>query len=366
MILMALDHVRDAFSDAHTMGTDLGHTWPALFFTRWVTHFCAPVFVFLAGTGARLQAIRGKPRAELSKFLLSRGAWLLVVEVVWIHLGMTLDFEWRWTLLQTLWAIGWSMMVLSALVWLPPRIVGAVGIAICLGHNLLDGHVGTRTEAALLWRFLEVGGRLEPASGHAVVLGYPVLAWIGVMSAGYAFGGLYSLEERRRRRVLIVLGVGLSLAFVLVRLGNRYGDPTAWGPQKDALFTFLSFLNCTKYPPSLDYILMTLGPAIVALALLDSVRASAGNALLVLGRVPLFFYCIHFWVISLSAAAVYGLLYGSRGLSFRAFELPEGVGFPLARVYAIWIAVVMALYWPCRKYAAYKRAHPEKAWLSYV
>jgi uncharacterized membrane protein len=366
MILMALDHVRDAFSDAHTMGTDLQHTWPMLFFTRWVTHFCAPVFVFLAGASARLQSARGKPRAQLSRFLLTRGAWLLLVEVVWIHLGMTLDFHWRWTLLQTLWAIGWSMIALSALVWLPARAVGAVGVLICAGHNLLDGRVGTRADATLFWRLLEVGGRVQISPDHVVAIGYPLLAWIGVMAAGYGFGELLGLPDGRRRRVLATLGAGLTVAFVALRGGNRYGDPVSWTPQKDAIFTWMSFLNCTKYPPSVDYLLMTLGPAILALALLDRVRASSGNPVLVFGRVPLFYYALHFWLISLSAFGVYLSLYGDRTFSFRAFDLPQDVGFSLPVVYAIWVGVAAALYWPCRKFAGYKRLHPEKAWLSYL
>jgi uncharacterized membrane protein len=366
IVLMALDHVRDAYSNAHTMGTDLHHTWPALFFTRWITHFCAPVFVFLAGTGARLQAERGKPRAELSRFLLTRGAWLLVVEVLWIHLGMTLDFAWRWTLLQTLWAIGWSMMALAALIWLPRRAIGVLGVAICLGHNLLDGRVGTRTDASLLWKFLEVGGRVSLAEGHGVQIGYPVLAWIGVMAAGYGFGAVFKADERRRRRLLAILGIAMIVAFALLRAVNRYGDPSPWGSQTDLTFTFLSFINCTKYPPSLDYLLMTLGPAILALSALDRLRASPRDPFLVFGRVPLFFYCIHFWVISVSALVVYLTQFGSRALSFRVFELPDGVGFPLAGVYAIWLAVVAALYVPCLRYGAYKRAHPEQAWLSYL
>jgi uncharacterized membrane protein len=366
MILMALDHVRDGYSSAHTMGTDLQHTWPALFFTRWVTHFCAPVFVLLAGVGARFQAARGKSRAELSRFLLTRGLWLLVVELVWIHLGMTLDFAWHWTLLQTLWAIGWSMIALSALVWLPPRVVGGIGLAICLGHNLLDGHVGTRADTSLFWRVLEVGGRVQVGEGRDVVFGYPLLAWMGVMAAGYGFGSVFSWEERRRRRFLAGAGFVLVLCFLGLRALDGYGDPSPWATQKNGVFTLLSFLNCTKYPPSLLYLLMTLGPALLALALLDRVRPPSWNPMLVLGRVPLFFYCLHFWVISLSAFAVYGVLYGARVFTFQAMSLPDDVGFPLPVVYAIWAAVILALYGPSRWYAAFKRAHPEKAWLSYL
>jgi uncharacterized membrane protein len=366
MILMALDHVRDSYSNAHTMGTDLEHTWPALFFTRWITHYCAPVFVFLAGAGARLQAARGKRTADLSRFLVTRGAWLLVVELVWIHLGMTLDFQWRWTLLQTLWAIGWSMIALSGFVWLPARVVAGFGIAICVGHNLLDGHVGTRADAILLWKILEVGGRIQVAGDRTVFFAYPLLAWIGVMAAGYGFGGLFALDERRRRRVLTGLGAFMTIGFVGLRILNHYGDPSPWSPQKDGVFTFLSFLNCTKYPPSLEYLLMTLGPSILVLAWLDRLRVSGRNFVVVFGRVPLFFYCVHFWVITLSSRAVYLVLHGSEALSYRVFALPEGVGFSLPVVYAVWGALIASLYWPCRRYAEFKSAHPEKWWLSYL
>ncbi len=366
MVLMALDHTRDWYSNAHLMGTELDRTWPALFFTRWITHFCAPVFVFLAGTGARLQALRGKSRSELSRFLASRGAWILLLEVVWIHCAMTLDFRWHWILLQVLWAIGWSMIALAGLIWLPLPVVGAIGVALCAGHDLLDGRVGTRADASVLWRVLEVGGPVPLGENRVLVFGYPILAWIGVMAAGYAFGGLFSLESGRRRRVLAFLGGGMTALFVAVRAFNRYGDPSPWSTQKDGLFTLLSFINCTKYPPSLDYLLMTLGPAILVLAALDRIQVSRRNPFLVFGRVPMFYYLVHFWLISLSARAVYVVTQGSTGWAYALFHRPEGVGYPLPVVYGVWAAVVVSLYWPCRRYAEYKAAHPEKQLLSYL
>jgi uncharacterized membrane protein len=366
MILMALDHVRDAYSNAHLMGTELDRTWPALFFTRWVTHFCAPVFVFLAGTGARLQAARGKPRGELSRFLFTRGLWLVLLDIVWIHLAMTLDLKWHWTLLQVLWAIGGSMVALAALVWLPTWLIGTIGIAIVFGHNLLP-FVPRGAPTLLVYKIFEAGGPIRLGEDHVVLFGYPLLAWMGVMAAGYAFGDLLALEPTRRRRIFALLGGGMIVLFVLVRAINRYGDPFPWAPQKNATFAMLSFINCWKYPPSFDFILMTLGPAIMALSLLDRVQVSRRNFVVVFGRVPLFYYLIHFWIISLSALAVYVIQYGRAVLEWHApFGLPEGTGFSLPIVYAIWAGLVLLLYWPCRRYGEYKRAHPEKGWLSYL
>ncbi len=220
--------------------------------------------------------------------------------------------------------------------------------------------------ATLLWKFLEVGGRLELAPDHMVFFAYPVLAWAGVMAAGYGFGELFRREPAARKRLLVWIGAGLTLGFIALRALDRYGDPSPWSPQPGAVHTLMSFLNTTKYPPSLAYLMMTLGPAILALGLLDGARVSRGNFFSVFGRVPMFFYCIHFWVISLSAIAVYLIAYGSRALTFDAFRLPDGVGFALPVVYIAWATIVAALYWPCRRYAEFKGAHPEKRWLSYL
>jgi uncharacterized membrane protein len=367
MIIMALDHVRDAYSNAHFQPTEIEHTWPALFFTRWITHFCAPVFTFLAGTGAYLQSAR-KPRAELSKFLLTRGLWLLVVELVWIHLAMTFDLHWRFTLLQTLWAIGCSMIVLAGLVWLPTWAVGVIGLAIVFGHNLLP--FPPRSMVALPWKILEAGGPLQVAEGHMVLFGYPLLPWIGVMASGYAFGALIQpkpMKPPQRQSLLALIGGGMIMLFVALRLINRYGDPFPWEPQQSSLMTFLSFINTWKYPPSLDFILMTLGPAILVLSFLDRVRVSPRNFVVVFGRVPMFYYVIHFPLISLSAAVIYLSKYGKQVVNWHPpLGIPEDVGFSLPVVYAVWIVLVLLLYWPCRRYAEYKQAHPKNRWLSYL
>jgi uncharacterized membrane protein len=365
MIVMALDHVRDAFHhlpDGHSVATDLTRTWPALFFTRWITHFCAPVFVFLAGTGARLQALAGKPRGELSRFLVTRGLWLILLELTWIHLTVTLDLRWHWILLQVLWAIGCSMIALAALVWLPVPAIALVGLALCAGHNLLP--FLPRSEVALPWQILEAGGRVQLGPDRTLAIGYPLLAWIGVMAAGYAFGDLLALEPARRRRTLAWLGGAMVTLFVALRVIDGYGDPSPWAVQRSALFSLMSFLNCTKYPPSLDYLLMTLGPAILALALLDGARPSRRNPVVVFGRVPLFYYLMHFGLIA-CGAAVETLLRGRPG-ALDARDPASAIHHGLPAIYAIWALLVAALYWPCRRYAEYKRAHPERRWLSYL
>jgi uncharacterized membrane protein len=364
MIVMALDHVRDYFAGiagGHFLATDLTRTWPALFFTRWITHFCAPVFVFLAGTGARLQAHAGKSRGELQRFLATRGLWLILLELTWIHLAMTLDFGWHWILLQVLWAIGCSMIALAGLLWLPLPAIAAIGLALCTLHNLLP--FPPRSDVGLPWEILEAGGRLQ--LGHRTLMfGYPLLAWIGVMASGYAFGDLLRLDPARRRRTLAWIGGAMVALFLVLRAINRYGDPVPWARQKSALFTFMSFINCTKYPPSLEFLLMTLGPAMLALALLDRVRVGPRHFVLVFGRVPLFYYLAHFALIALlwlADTAAHGRLG-----ALTDTDPARLVQHPLPSIYALWAAVVVALYWPCRRYAEYKRAHPEKRWLSYL
>jgi uncharacterized membrane protein len=365
MIVMALDHVRDVFSNlhgAHFMATDMQRTWPALFFTRWITHFCAPVFVFLAGTGARLQADR-KSKRELSWFLLTRGLWIIFLEATWIHFMMTLDIGFHWTLMQVLWAIGASMIVLAGLIWLPTWAVGAIGIAICVGHNLLP--FPPHSDVSLPWKILEAGGDIQFDESHRLAFGYPLLPWIGVMAAGYAFGEL--VPRRDRRQLFIKIGASMIVLFVVIRAINLYGDPSPWAHQRNALYTFMSFVNVTKYPPSLDFILMTLGPAILSLALLDRVSVSRRNFVVVFGRVPMFYYLAHFLVRDILAAIILYIQVGPALLHIHPpFDVPPNMGFGLPGVYLIWAVVVALLYWPCLRWSEYKRAHPDKAWLSYL
>jgi uncharacterized membrane protein len=371
MVIMALDHARDYFHlDARLFDpTDLTRTTPVLFLTRWITHFCAPTFVFLAGTGAYLWAARGRSRAELSRFLVTRGLWLVVVELTLVTVGWTFNFTWSFIGLQVIWVIGWSMVALGALAWLPLRVVATIALVMIAGHNLLDGiHV----------RPLAVGGRYSPDATawdwtwsllhvQNLPVVYPLIPWVGVMAAGYAFGALVRRPPHERRRILLRLGLALTAAFIALRWLNLYGDPAPWSAQPDPVYTVLSFLNTTKYPPSLLYLLMTLGPSITLLALVDRASGPVVRFFVVYGRVPFFYYILHIYLIHtlvLGAAALSRQVPPSTLLNgFWAF--PRNFGFSLGVVYAVWIGVVLALYPLCRWFAGLK-ARRKDAWLSYV
>jgi uncharacterized membrane protein len=373
MVIMALDHVRDYFhSDALLFDpTDLSKTNVALFFTRWVTHFCAPVFVFLAGTGAFLSASRGKTRAELSRFLLTRGLWLILLELTVVKLGWSFSFDTQFVV-QVIWAIGVSMIVLALLVHLPVWAITGFGVLMIATHNLFDP-VQARSLGAFsgLWATLHSRELTETYGGIHVFTMYPLVPWIGVMAVGYGFGQLYLLERERRRRLMLRLGISLTLFFICLRAINIYGDPHPWTVQNSAVYTFLSFINCEKYPPSLLFLLMTLGPAIIALALFERfnrerVTPPLLQPLVVFGRVPLFFYIIHIPLIHALAIAFAFAKYGpALGDAFKSGRPPADYGYSLFVVYLIWVGVVLALYPVCRWFANVKRRRRD-AWLSYL
>jgi uncharacterized membrane protein len=340
MVLMALDHTRDFFSNAGVEPTDLAHSWPALFLTRWVTHFCAPVFVLLAGAGAYLSH---RPRRDLQLFLVTRGLWLVLLEVTVVTFAWSFDPRFHFVALQVIWAIGWCMVGLAALVELPAAAVGAIGLVVIAAHNLTDG-----LAAGWPWAILHRAQVFEPFSGHRVRVAYPLLPWLGVIAAGYGLGAI--LDRPDRRRLLLAVGAALTLAFVLLRALGGYGDPHHF----DTRFV-LDFLNCTKYPPSLEYLLMTLGPALLVLAALDG---RSGGPIAIFGRVPLFYYVLHLYLIHASRMAVYLIQ------KWAGSEPSHGWGLPV--VYAVWIAIVVALYFPCRWYAGFKARRRDLAWLSYL
>ena len=358
MVVMALDHVRDHLSNAHFDPADLAQTTPALFCTRWITHFCAPVFVFLAGTSAFLARTRGKTTAELARFLLARGVWLVVLELTIVRLAWFFDLDYSRFVLQVIWAIGMSMVALSALVFLPIAAVAAFGVVMIAGHNLLDGVEPARLGTlGWLWYVLHVP--------HPPVF-YPLVPWIGVMAAGYGLGPLLRFESARRRRVLALLGSALTIAFVVLRALNGYGDPGPWSVQASGPFTVLSFLNVTKYPPSLLFLLMTLGPAITLLPLLERCSGPGARFFVVYGRVPLFYYVLHLYLIhALAVGVAYLAGYDLRAF-FTIFALfPKEYGFGLPVVYLAWLAVVATLYLPCRWFAGVKQRRHD-VWLSYL
>ncbi len=357
MVVMALDHARDFFG-ALPDPEALDRTWPALFATRWITHFCAPVFSLLAGLGAALQRERGRPAREVAGYLASRGLFLIALEVVYMQALWSGSFAPIY--LSTLWALGVSMIALAGLSFLPARVVALIAVAIVAGHDLLDGvHADRFGRWGLAWSMLH-----EMSFGPRLGVIYPVLPWIGVMALGFAMGPMMSLAPERRRRALVASGLAMTAAFLALRATNLYGDPSPWSAQLDAVHSALSFLRVSKYPPSLQFILATLGPSLVALALLDRFRPRPGNVLLAFGRAPMFFYLAHALVLPALVFAVLALR-GEPRWPGLATGLGAG-GLSLAGVYAVWIAVVALLYWPTRAFGEYKRAHPERAWLRYL
>jgi uncharacterized membrane protein len=377
MVIMALDHVRELFhADAMLFqAEDLARTTPILFLTRWITHVCAPGFVFLAGVAAARRLRRDGSVAKLSRYLWTRGLWLVLLELTVMRFAFNFRFSGQDPLLLIiLVALGLSMVVLAGLVHLPRPAIVTFGLAVVLFHNLLDPVQAADFGAwAPLWNLLHAPGVFMVA-GLPVVSGYPVLPWAGLMALGFAAGRLYDLEATARRRVLTQGGLVLTVAFVAVRIANVYGDPSPWTPQASPLMTVLSFLRTTKYPPSLQFVLMTLGPVLLALAWFERRPRPAGDPLVTIGRVPLFYYVVHFFLAHVAASVVAASQYGvtlaflsgpfpSMGGSRDLF--PPGFGHPLWVTYLAWAGVVAVMYPLCRWYGRFK-AERRPWWGSYL
>lgn len=378
MLIMALDHVREFLHQSAILAnpTDLHTTTPALFFTRWITHFCAPVFVFLSGISAYLSG-RKKTKKELQGFLLKRGIWLVLVELLIITPGWTFSPFYNLFILQVIWAIGLSMILLSLLVRLPLPYIAATGLLIFLGHNLLD-YINNLwpapgTPGGVLWKlFFTTNGVIFPLGpGHVVFDLYAVLPWTGVMLLGYGAGYFYQspYPASKRRRLLLLTGCGAVLLFTILRLLNKYGDPSPWSFQRNSLYTFMSFLNTTKYPCSLLYLLMTLGPACIFLSFTERLDTPFSRLVSVYGRVPFFYYVCHLYLVHFICVIVF-FASGYTGKDISAppspfFFRPPSLGFGLWEVYGIWLLIVFLLYFPCKWFEQYKRTH-RQWWLSYV
>jgi uncharacterized membrane protein len=384
MMIMLLDHTRDfVMAGALTSDpTDLTQTTIPLFFTRWITHYCAPTFVFLSGVSIYLQRLAGKTNAELSRFLWTRGLWLIFLEFTIVRLGFTFNLDYSFFgAAQVIWVIGASMVVMAALIYLPLRWVGIFALLMIASHNLLDvysippqeafGAPSPLASTRAAWLLLHQQGLISLFNGPVVFVLYPLIPWIGVMAAGLAFGSVYAIEPARRRKLLLITGVTVTLLFVVVRLINVYGDPSAWSVQEKAGFTLLSFLNTSKYPPSLLFLLMTLGPSIIVLAITDSIdgRAIWQKICITYGRVPMFFYILQWFVahgtgVILRAATgqEFGHLMATSGLGS---EVPLNNGFSLVVVYAAWIGGLILLYPLCKWYGEMKRRNKHWA-LSYL
>jgi uncharacterized membrane protein len=382
MVIMAIDHTRDFFSNLPYEPEALAQTYYALFFTRWITHFCAPLFFFLAGTGAFFYGRRRSPQT-LSRFLWTRGLWLIFIEFTVVGTAWTFIFPWGF--FGVIWALGACMVLMAAIVRLPLRWVAAFSAVMIAGHDLLDP-VRPRQfgSFAWLWTILHVkGGVLLPFHIQKFVL-FPLIPWVGVMAAGYVFGSIYLLEKERRRKLIAQIGLGLTIAFIVLRLTNVYGNPPAglgggvsqgpWHIQPTVEKTIILFLDVEKYPPSLQFLLMTLGPSLLMLAWLDKKfdqKARVPRALLPLltfGRVPLFFYILHLYLIH-SLAVLMALLFHLpytwllHGGFF--FGAPDSYGFKLSFVYLMWITAIVLLYFPCRWFEGVKQRRKDW-WLSYL
>ena len=372
MVLMVLDHVRDYFG-APGNPTDPARATVALFFTRWITHLCAPTFFLLAGTGAYL-ARRRRSTGELSRFLFTRGVWLIVLELTLLRcFGYQFNVDYRVTMLIILWALGWSMIALAALVHLPVPAIAAIGVTMIAAHNLFDSVRAASFGAfAPVWTMLHAQGVVSATSDHVVFAAYPLIPWIGVTAAGYGLGQVFTWPSDRRRAFLLRLGAALTVAFIALRAANIYGDPVRWTTQASAVRTALSFLNATKYPPSLVFLLMTLGPALIVLSRADRGTPRELRPALLFGRVPLFYFLLHLPLIHLLAVGVCFMRYGTAHWMFESPTLdrfpvtrPPGWGYSLPIVYAIWIGVVVALYPLCVLFAGVK-ARRQDAWLAYL
>ncbi|TBN06388.1 DUF1624 domain-containing protein [Hyunsoonleella flava] len=375
MVLMALDHTRDYFHYGSFFSdpTDLETTTPFLFFTRFVTHFCAPVFVFLAGTSAFLYG-RKKSTSALFKFLITRGFWLVFLEIVVNNFFWWFDVTYSFIVLQVIWAIGVSMIALSFLILIPRKLLLGIGLLIVFGHNLLDSiQFQGNSFQAILWYVLHQGGELTTSSNSMIGAYYPVLPWIGIIVLGYCFGYLYQkdVNDTLRKKWLLYLGFGTTLLFFVVRGFNIYGDPVPWTNYDLNIKTVMSFFNVTKYPPSLAYASITLGPSFLFLLVVESIKNKVSLFLLAFGRVPLFFYFIHILVIHLLAIIgilIFGGNWKDMILTYDVFMNAKllDYGYSLFIVYLVWIFVVTLLYFPSKTYMAYKANNKDKWWLSYL
>ena len=372
MVLMAIDHTRD-FVNAEAMAfrpEDLTQTTPLIFMTRWITHFCAPVFIFTAGMGAWFRLERDQSPAALSRFLWTRGLWLLVLEVTAVRFAFFFNITSSPIFLLVFWSIGVSMIALGVMARLPFWATFSISAAMVLFHNLLDG-VRVSGSLAWLWRIIHQQGPL--VLDPLVVVGYPLVPWIGVIGLGFCAGRLYRLPEDQRRRVLLSLGLGLTLAFVALRTWNIYGDPRHWHPQPQPVFSLFSFLNATKYPVSLQFLLMTIGPALVFLSLTDRARPGARNPLVVFGRTPLFYFIVHLVVIHLAAVAMTWFRYGAAPFLWTVPPtvgtprdvFPPDYGWSLGVTYLVTAAVVAVMYVLCLWFMRLK-SRRQSWWTSYL
>ena len=373
MIIMALDHTRDFF---HAQGftedpLNPATTTPILYFTRWITHFCAPVFVFLSGASIYLQSLR-KTKKELSLFVIKRGLWLILMEITIVNFSFSFDIYFSVIGLQTIWSIGISMVILGLFIWLPFQVILLSGLLIVFGHNLLDYYEKGRETFSVWYSLLHRFGFYPLGGRYSLLVMYPFLSWAGLMMLGYCFGKLiYTNEGEQRKKVLLWLGLGITVFFIVIRMLDVYGDPDVINGNDKPMDSLYFFLEVSKYPPSLLYMCMTIGPSIIFLALFDKATGAASRFISVYGRVAFFYYILHFFLIHLISSICF-LLRGHKFTEgiYPNGELPNfikaGEGFNLFIVYLFWIGIILLLYPLCKWYDSYKTMYKEKWWLSYL
>ncbi|MNX49551.1 Acyltransferase family protein [compost metagenome] len=373
MIIMALDHVRDLMHvDALTQSpTDLTTTTPILFFTRWITHLCAPIFVFLAGTSVYLSLKSKNNIAEMRKHLIKRGFWLVLLEFTIVNFGLFFDIGFHTLLFEVIATIGFGFILLGLLLKIPTKQLGILGLIIIFCHNIFP--LIPFAEGSLLKTILAPFFNLTVIplfAGKVFVVGYPPIPWLGIMLVGFASGRFFEKEKSERKKLFVKIGLGSLGLFTLIRFINIYGDPALWSVQKNALFTFLSFMNLTKYPPSLLFCLVTLGILFLLLAFADQFNSGIRKVTSVYGKVPLFYFVVHFYVIHVLTLVM--LLF--QGFNWSQFEFATGTfgrpenlksGVSLLAIYLIWMSVVTILYKPCIWFGKYKTRNSHW-WLRYI
>lgn len=370
MLIMALDHTRDFFHLHSPNATDLATTTPMLFFTRWITHFCAPLFVFLSGISANLAGTR-RSKNQLSSFLIKRGFWLIAIEFTLVTLGFTLDPFYHVIIVQVIWALGVSMIILGLLIWLPLPLIAVIGGLLFFGHDILDFiKLPTTGSDGFLWKVLFTASAFiyQADKTHTLVILYAILPWTGVMLMGYVMGQIYrsGFDPAKRKQILFTSGIALVILFVVFRIFNIYGDPSLWATQKTAALSVISFFNVSKYPPSLMYLCMTIGPGLLLLSAIEKTNNKFTRILIVYGNVPFFYYVLHFYllrVFNITLFFVQGFTTKDIGPPF--FFRPAEFGLNLFGVYVVWLLAIAALYLPCRWYSNYKKTH-QQWWLSYL
>lgn len=372
MIIMALDHVRDLLhtTSLTDLPTNLATTTPVLFFTRWVTHLCAPTFVFLSGVSAFLSMKSQNDAYATRRYLLTRGLWLIILEFTLVNFGLLFDIHFKVLIFEVIATIGFGFIILAFFINRSPKTIGIIGLAILFLHNLAPLVPGGETAIfkKILMPFFAPG--IFPLGGdRSFFMAYPPVPWLAIMLIGFATARFFTLEVQKQKSVFFKIGLASFALFILLRFINIYGDPVPWSQQKNSLYTFLSFINLTKYPPSLQFCLLFLGILFLILSAVQGIKNKITEVVSVYGKVPLFYFLVHFYIIhSLLFVMVFLQGFKSSDLEFGFnFGRPKGgSGIELWAIYLVWVGIVVVMYPLCKWYARYKENHKEKRWLRYL